>query len=56
MSKSKASKENEKNIAIKEQVEYYLSDENLKKDSFFHNKISEKSRRLFRLRFFIKMQ
>ena len=41
MSKSKVSKENEKKISIKEQVEYYLSDENLKKDSFFHNKISE---------------
>ena len=32
MSKFKVPKENEKKIAIKEQVEYYLSDENLKKD------------------------
>ena len=28
-------------IAIKEQVEYYLGDNNLKQDQFFHNKISE---------------
>ena len=41
MSKSKEIKENEKKIAIKEQIEYYLSDENLKQDSFFHDKISE---------------
>ena len=41
MSKLKETKEVDKKIAIKEQVEYYLSDENLKNDQFFHNKISE---------------
>ena len=41
MSKSKEIKEDEKMIAIKEQIEYYLGDENLKQDSFFHQKISE---------------
>ena len=41
MSKLKETKEADKKIAIKEQVEYYLSDENLKNDQFFHNKISE---------------
>ena len=30
----------EKLLEIKEQIEYYLSDENLKHDSFFHGKIS----------------
>ena len=54
MSKSKASKENEKKIAIKEQVEYYLSDENLKKDSFFHNKISENPAGYLDLDFLLK--
>ena len=39
MSKLKETKEADKKIAIKEQVEYYLSDENLKNDQFFHNKI-----------------
>ena len=41
MSKVKEKKQNEKMIAIKEQVEYYLGDNNLKQDQFFHNKISE---------------
>ena len=54
MSKSKVSKENEKKIAIKEQVEYYLSDENLKKDSFFHNKISENANGYLDLDFLLK--
>ena len=54
MSKSKVSKENEKKISIKEQVEYYLSDENLKKDSFFHNKISENQNGYLDLDFLLK--
>ena len=33
-------KEEDKKLVIKEQVEYYLSDQNLKQDSFFHQKIS----------------
>ena len=37
----KDKKEDNKKITIKEQIEYYLSDENLKQDSFFHQKISE---------------
>jgi hypothetical protein len=40
MSASKEKNEKDKNI-IKEQMEYYLGDENLKKDTFFHQKISE---------------
>jgi len=31
----------DKNVVIKEQIEYYLSDTNLEHDSFFHNKISQ---------------
>ena len=54
MSKSKVSKENEKKISIKEQVEHYLSDENLKKDSFFHNKISENQNGYLDLDFLLK--
>ena len=54
MSKSKVSKENEKKISVKEQVEYYLSDENLKKDSFFHNKISENQSGYLDLDFLLK--
>ena len=34
-------KQEDKKLTIKEQIEYYLSDENLKQDSFFHQKISE---------------
>ena len=40
MSASKIKSDKDKNI-IKEQIEYYLGDENLKQDSFFHQKISE---------------
>jgi len=40
MSASKEKSEKDKNI-IKEQIEYYLGDENLKQDTFFHQKISE---------------
>jgi hypothetical protein len=35
---SKSTKPDSK--AIKEQIEYYLSDKNLKKDNFFHNLIT----------------
>ena len=41
-SKNENSKENlsdETKLEIKTQIEYYLGDENLKKDSFFHNLI-----------------
>ena len=34
-------KDNEKQKTIKHQIEYYLSDENLKGDEFFHKLISE---------------
>ena len=34
--------EKENNLyKIKKQIEYYLSDDNLQHDEFFHNKISE---------------
>ena len=39
-SKSEKNLEKDTIIEIKSQVEYYLSDENLKHDSFFHEKIS----------------
>ena len=39
-SKEKSNLEKDTIIEIKNQVEYYLSDENLEKDSFFHEKIS----------------
>jgi len=32
--------DSDKNAKIREQVEFYLSDKNLKGDKFFHNKIS----------------
>lgn len=37
---------------IKVQMEYYLSDENLKKDSFFHQKISSDPQGYLSLEFF----
>ena len=43
-----------KKIAIKEQIEYYLSDENLKQDSFFHDKISENSNGYLDLDYLLK--
>jgi hypothetical protein len=33
-------KSSEGQIKLKQQVEYYLSDENLRSDKFFHDKIS----------------
>ena len=39
---------------IKVQMEYYLSDENLKKDSFFHQKISSDPEGYIDLDFFLK--
>ena len=54
MSKLKETKEADKKIAIKEQVEYYLSDENLKNDQFFHNKISEDANGYLDLDFLLK--
>ena len=54
MSKSKEIKEDEKMIAIKEQIEYYLGDDNLKQDQFFHNKISEDSNGYLDLDFILK--
>ena len=54
MSKSKERKEDEKKITIKEQIEYYLSDENLQHDQFFHNKISEDPNGYLDLDFLLK--
>ena len=54
MSKSKEIKEDEKMIAIKEQIEYYLGDENLKHDQFFHSKISEDANGYLDLDFLLK--
>ena len=54
MSKSKEIKEDEKMISIKEQIEYYLGDENLKQDQFFHNKISEDANGYLDLDFLLK--
>ena len=54
MSASKSKKEKDKNFEIKEQIEYYLSDENLKKDSFFHQKISEDPNGYIELDFILK--
>ena len=39
---------------IKEQMEYYMSDENLKRDSFFHQKISEDSNGYLDLDYLLK--
>ena len=54
MSASKEKKEKDKNFEIKEQIEYYLSDDNLKKDSFFHQKISEDPNGYLELDFLLK--
>ena len=54
MSASKSKNEKDKNFEIKEQIEYYLSDENLKKDSFFHQKISEEPNGYLSLDFLLK--
>ena len=54
MSKSTSKNEKDKKFEIKEQIEYYLSDENLKKDSFFHKKISEDSNGYIELDFLLK--
>ena len=54
MSASKSKKDEDKNWKIKEQIEYYLSDENLKRDSFFHEKISEDSDGYIELDFLLK--
>lgn len=53
MSASKEKNEKDKNI-IKEQIEFYLGDENLKKDSFFHQKISEDANGYLELDFLLK--
>ena len=53
-SASKQKKEDLKNIEIKEQIEYYLSDQNLEKDSFFHQKISEDPNGYIELDFILK--
>ena len=54
MSASKSKKDEDQNWKIKEQIEYYLSDENLKRDSFFHEKISEDSDGYIDLDFLLK--
>ena len=50
----KSNKDNNKNFTIKEQIEYYLSDENLKQDLFFHKKISEDPKGYLDLEFLLK--
>ena len=54
MSESKSKNKKDKKFEIKEQVEYYLSDENLKNDSFFHQKISEDANGYIELDFLLK--
>ena len=54
MSSTKGKNEKDKNFEIKEQIEYYFSDENLKKDSFFHQKISEDPNGYLDLDFLLK--
>ena len=54
MSASKEKKEKGKNFEIKEQIEYYLGDDNLKNDSFFHQKISEDPNGYLELDFLLK--
>ncbi len=44
----------EKLNKIKNQIEYYLSDENLKKDSFFHQIISSKEDGYINIDYFLK--
>ena len=41
MSEKTNTNQQDKNYAIKEQIEYYLSDTNLEHDAFFHQKITE---------------
>ena len=52
--KSKTKLSPEKESKIKEQVEYYLSDENLSKDSFFHDKVSSDPNGFVNLDFILK--
>ena len=54
MSNLKSENKNDKNLEIKEQIEYYLSDKNLQNDSFFHQKISENPNGYLELNFLLK--
>ena len=54
MSNSKSKIKKDKNLEIKEQIEYYLSDKNLQNDSFFHQKISEDPNGYLELNFLLK--
>ena len=54
MSNTKSKNPKDKKLEIIEQIEYYLSDENLKVDSFFHQKISEDSNGYIDLNFLLK--
>ena len=45
---------NEKNLEVKEQVEYYLSDKNLEKDMFFHEIIESDVGRYLDLQYILK--
>ena len=54
MSTSKSKIKKDKNSEIREQIEYYLSDDNLKKDSFFHQKISEDPNGYLEIDFILK--
>ena len=51
---SEKSNKKDDSFLIKEQIEYYLSDENLQHDSFFHKKISEDPNGYLDLEFFLK--
>ena len=50
----KAKEKEDKNLTIKTQIEYYLSDKNLEHDSFFHKKILEDPNGYLDLEFFLK--
>ena len=50
----KTDNKEDKNLVIKEQIEYYLSDKNLEHDTFFHQKISEDSNGYLDLELFLK--
>ena len=50
----KPKEQEDKNLTIKTQIEYYLSDKNLEHDSFFHKKILEDPNGYLDLEFFLK--
>jgi hypothetical protein len=54
MSEKTNTNQQDKNYAIKEQIEYYLSDTNLEHDAFFHQKITEDPNRYLDLELLLK--